>query len=246
MIMEHYFSNILTIFFLELGRLLENWHPFLITYYMTKNIVFNVIHYTHTHIHTHIYMYVQMVWTIPTRCLEKRWENPDWNYSINRRECWVVVHRRFIHRDWAPSSLHPGPIMLPFTAAHSARPWTRRTSHPCAWCSLCSSHGPPVCVCDRAITAQHGLRDSPHPPPPNPQHHHRPGHLLFNLTRCAGKYSRNGQSNDRSWCSLQQKQLWGFFAIMILPGSAAKMLITLDANPHTFGHLCLSATQECL
>ncbi len=151
-----------------------------------------------------------------------------------------MVHRRFIHRDWAPSSLHHGPIMLPFTAAHWARPWTRRTSHPCAWCSLCSSHGLCVSVIEllQPSTA-FGIY-------PTPQHHHRPGHLLFNLTRCAGKYSRNGQSNDRSWCSLLQKQLWGVFAIMILPGSAAKMLITLDANPHTFGHLCLSARQECL
>ncbi len=61
-----------------------------------------------------------MVWTVPTQCLEKRRENPDWKYSIYRREC-----------------------------------------------SLCSSHGPPVCVCDRAITAQHGLRNSPHPPTPH-------------------------------------------------------------------------------
>ncbi len=52
---------------------------------------------------------VQMVWTVPTQCLEKHWENPDWKYPIYRRECWVVVHRHFIHRDWAPSSLHPGP-----------------------------------------------------------------------------------------------------------------------------------------
>lgn len=119
-------------------------------------------------------------------------------------------------------------------AACSVRPWTRRASHPCAWCSLRSSHGPAVCVCDRAITAQHGLRDlTPH---------HRPGHLLFNLTQCAGKYSRNGQSNDRSWGSLPQKQLWVVFAIMILPESATKMLITVDANPHNFGHLCLCQT----
>lgn len=29
---------------------------------------------------------------------------------------------------------------------------------------------------------------------------------------------------------------------MILPESAAKMLITVDANPHDFGHLCLCQT----
>lgn len=48
------------------------------------------------------------------------------------------------------------------------------------------------CACDKAITAKRCLWDltSPHP--------HGPQHLLFNLTQCSGKYSRNGQSNDGS------------------------------------------------
>ncbi len=43
----------------------------------------------------------------------------------------------------------------------------------------------------------------------------------------------------------RKKQLWGFFAIMILPGSAAKTLITLDAI-HTLLVTFASARQECL
>lgn len=122
-------------------------------------------------------------------------------------------------------------------AARFARPWTRRASLPCAWFS-CSSHGPAVCVCDRAIPAQHGLRDlTPH---------HTPGHLLLSLTQCAGKYSHNGQSNDRSWGSLPQKRNYERF----LPSwfcQRVQLKCSLRwMQIHTISVTFAPARQECL
>lgn len=137
----------------------------------------------------------------------------------------VLVYLSFIHNDWALSR-------LPVRLGHE--PAAQLIHVPDAHYVL---HMALPCVCDRAITAQHGLRDlTPH---------HRPGHLLFNLTQCAGKYSHNGQSNDRSWGSLPQKQLWGFFPSWFCQRVQLKCSLRW-MQIHTISVTFASARQECL
>lgn len=91
-----------------------------------------------------------------------------------------MVHLCFIYNEWA---LSRQPVLLGHEPA--VRLFHVPDAHYVLHIWPCR-----VCLCDRDIPAQRGLRDL------TPQH--TAGHLLLSLTQCEGKYSRNGQSNERA------------------------------------------------
>ncbi len=99
-----------------------------------------------------------------------------------------------------------------------------------------------MCVCDRAITAQYGLRDLT---PPNTQQHHRPGHLLFNLTQCAENTAVMDNQMTGHEAPCRKSNYEGFLPSWFCQGVQLKRSLRW-MQIHTLLVTFASARQECL